>query len=71
MIVSPALEDAGAPVIIDDALGYTDHERLGSMALASAQHERLSGDHPHVCPERYGRIGSARVVRFDEQLTRR
>jgi uncharacterized protein YhaN len=70
MIVSPAAEDAGAPVIIDDALGYTDHERLESMALAfSAAREGCQVIILTCVPERYGRIGSARVVRFDEQLT--
>jgi DNA repair exonuclease SbcCD ATPase subunit len=70
MIVSPAVEDAGAPVIIDDALGYTDHERLESMALAfSAAREGCQVIILTCVPERYGRIGSARVIRFDEQLT--
>ena len=70
MIVSPAAEDVGAPVIIDDALGYTDHERLESMALAfSAAREGCQVIVLTCVPERYGRIGSARVVRFDEQLT--
>ena len=69
MIVSPSADDAGAPVIIDDALGYTDHERLESMALAfSAAREGCQVIILTCVPERYGRIGSARVVRFDEQL---
>lgn len=69
MIVSPAADDAGAPVIIDDALGYTDHERLESMALAfSAARESCQVIVLTCVPERYGRIGSARVVQLDERL---
>ncbi|MHB8295903.1 MAG: ATP-binding protein [Acidimicrobiales bacterium] len=70
MIVSPAADGSGAPVIIDDALGYTDHERLESMALAfSAARESCQVIVLICVPERYGRIGSARVVRLDDQLT--
>ena len=69
MIVSPTAEDAGAPVILDDALGYTDHERLGSMTLAlSAAREGCQVVLLTCVPERYGRIGPARVVRFDEKV---
>lgn len=70
MIVSLGVDDSGAPVIIDDALGYTDHERLESMALAfSAARESCQVIVLTCVPERYGRIGSARVVRLDDQLT--
>ncbi len=70
MIVCTAVDDAGAPVVIDDALGYSDHGRLDSMALAfGAARESCQVIVLTCVPERYGRIGSARVVHLDEQVS--
>ena len=60
MIVNPAADDAGAPVIIDYALGYTGCECLKLMTLAfSAEQESCQVIVLTCIPERYGRIGSA------------
>lgn len=58
--------DGGAPVIIDDALGYSDPSRLEGLgaALASAG----SGAQVIVLtcmPDRYAAVGSASVVRME------
>jgi len=63
MLVSRAAGDRGAPVIIDDALGYTDAERLQSIALAFAAAQESCQVIVLTClPERYDRIGAAHVV---------
>ncbi|MSR46611.1 MAG: hypothetical protein EXS13_06055 [Planctomycetes bacterium] len=59
-------KDGGAPLVIDDALGYTDAGRLESMGAALAQ----AGNHCQVIvltcmPERYRHVGGARRVRLD------
>lgn len=57
--------DAGVPVVIDDALGFSDPRRLDSMgALLSA-----AGEHSQVIvltcqPERYRHVSDANVVRL-------
>lgn len=59
-------DDGGVPLILDDALGYSDPRRLEAlgavfaMAAADAQVIVLT-----CMPERYRHIGSARVVRLD------
>ena len=62
-IVSP--DGGGAPVIIDDALGWSDPERLERMGAAIA----ASGEQCQVIiltctPGRYARIGNATAVRL-------
>ena len=62
-IVSPG-ED-GAPVVIDDALGWSDPSRLQLMGTALAE----AGKHCQVIiltcsPGRYAHVGNARVVRM-------
>ena len=60
-IVSP--EDGGAPVMIDDALGWSDPQRLQGMGAAIA----AAGNQCQVVvltctPGRYSHVGSAQVV---------
>ena len=65
MIVSA---DGGAPVIFDDALGWTDAERLERMGAAIAVAARTCQVIVMTStPSRYSTIGSAKVV----SLTRR
>ena len=55
----------GAPVIIDDALGYSDPERLEGLGAALAEAGRRSQVIVLTCmPERYARIGSACTIRL-------
>jgi hypothetical protein len=59
-------EDHGVPVLVDDALGYSDPERLRrvgavlSVAASSAQVIVLT-----CTPERYRSVGSAHVISLD------
>lgn len=58
-------EDGGAPVILDDTLGYTDAERLDGMGVALAS----AGENCQVIvltcmPDRYRQVGGADVVRL-------
>lgn len=58
--------DGGAPVIIDDALGYSDAGRLEGLGAALA----LAGSRSQVivltcAPARYAGVGSASVVRLE------
>ncbi len=60
MLVDP---DDGVPVIIDDALGYTDPERLASMGAVLSH----AGRHTQVIvltctPARYSSVGGAHLV---------
>lgn len=60
MLVDPA---DGVPVIIDDALGYTDPERLASMGAVLGH----AGRHTQVIvltctPSRYSSVGGAHLV---------
>ena len=65
MIVAP---DGGVPLILDDALGYSDSSRLADMGAVLA----LAGRHCQVIvltcfPERYRAVGGARVVELGRQ----
>ncbi|MBW3560911.1 MAG: hypothetical protein KY437_00270 [Actinobacteria bacterium] len=58
-------DDGGAPLIIDDSLGYSDPERLEAMGAIL----RLAGKECQVVvltcyPERYRHVGGARTVRI-------
>ncbi|WP_207844156.1 ATP-binding protein [Williamsia soli] len=60
MLVDP---DDGVPVIIDDALGYTDPERLASMGAVLSH----AGRHTQVIvltctPARYSSVGGAHLI---------
>jgi uncharacterized protein YhaN len=62
MIVS---KDGGVPIIIDDALGYTDSKRLEAMGAVLA----LAGRECQVIiltcmPDRYRYVGGAKVIRI-------
>ena len=57
--------DAGVPLIIDDALGYTDPQRLRTMGAVLA----LAGKHCQVIvltcyPGRYEHVGGAHFIRM-------
>ena len=63
-IVSP--EDGGAPVMIDDALGWSDPQRLRSMGAAIAAAGRECQVVVLTCtPGRYSHVGTAKVVALD------
>jgi DNA repair exonuclease SbcCD ATPase subunit len=56
-------KDGGTPLILDDALGYTDPERLRSMGIALARAARECQIIIFTCiPERYSNIGEATLV---------
>jgi hypothetical protein len=56
-------KDGGTPVILDDALGYTDHERLKLMGAVLAAAAKECQIVIFTCvPERYAFIGDATVV---------
>ena len=60
MIVS---KDGGAPLILDDALGYTDPDRLHLMGAVLAKAAKECQIVILTCvPSRYGNIGEANVV---------
>ncbi len=62
-IVSP--EDGGAPVMIDDALGWSDPQRLQSMGAAIAAAGRQCQVVVLTCtPGRYSHVGNAKVIRL-------
>lgn len=63
VIVSP--DGGGAPVVIDDALGWSDPSRLQTMgaAIAAAGHE-CQVIVLTCTPGRYAHVGSAQVVRL-------
>ncbi|MGP8075727.1 MAG: AAA family ATPase [Thermoplasmata archaeon] len=55
----------GVPVIIDDALGFSDPERLKAMGAVLDQAGKECQILVLTCyPERYGAVGSAEVLRF-------
>ena len=61
-IVAP---DGGVPVILDDALGNSDPQRLATMGAALAVAGRQSQIIILTCqPDRYVHVGSARTVRL-------
>ncbi len=56
-------EDGGVPLILDDALGYSDPQRIEAMGAVL----RTAGDHCQVIiltcdPDRYRHVGARRVV---------
>ena len=56
-------EDGGVPVVVDDALGYTDSSRLEGMAAALSVAARSCQILVLTCaPERYRHVAGARVV---------
>ena len=62
-IVSP--DGGGAPVVIDDALGWSDPSRLKSMGAAIAVAGRDCQVIVLTCtPGRYAHVGNAKVVRL-------
>ena len=63
-IVSP--EDGGAPVMIDDALGWSDPQRLQGMGAAIAAAGRQCQVVVLTCtPGRYSHVGNAQVVSLE------
>jgi hypothetical protein len=62
MIVAP---DGGVPVIVDDALGNSDPQRLEAMGAVLALAGRQSQIIVLTCqPDRYEHVGGAKVVRL-------
>jgi hypothetical protein len=60
MTVAP---DGGVPVILDDALGYSDPQRLDEMGAVLSVAARDCQIIILTCvPDRYRRVGAARVV---------
>ena len=60
--------DAGVPVIIDDALGYSDSKRLERLGTVLS----IAGKHSQVIiltcmPERYRNVGSAHTVKLNRE----
>jgi DNA repair exonuclease SbcCD ATPase subunit len=56
-------KDGGTPLILDDALGYTDPERLRLMGAVLAKAAKECQIIIFTCvPDRYGNIGEATVV---------
>jgi uncharacterized protein YhaN len=61
-IVAP---DGGVPVILDDALGNSDPQRLESMGAVLALAGRQSQIIVLTCqPDRYEHVGGAQIVRL-------
>lgn len=57
--------DAGVPVILDDALGYSDRDRLRLLAPAfTAAAKQAQVIVMTSTPERYGHVGDAKVIRL-------
>lgn len=73
-LVNPTMPDSldrGAPVIIDDAFGYSDASRLERLGAVLSLAGRQSQVIVLTCtPERYRNIGTANVVRLDGQQRR-
>jgi|TARA_B100000315_G_scaffold45421_1_gene40281 uncharacterized protein YhaN len=58
-------KDGGASLILDDALGYTDPERLKLMGAVLAKAGRECQIIILTCvPDRYNNVGEAKVVRL-------
>ena len=56
-------QDGGTPLILDDALGYTDPERLRLMGAVLAKAAKDCQIVIFTCvPDRYGNIGEATIV---------
>ena len=65
-IVSP--DDGGAPVMIDDALGWSDPQRLQTMGAAIASAGKQCQVIVLTCtPGRYSNVGTADVIALDTQ----
>ncbi|MDA8393142.1 MAG: AAA family ATPase [Actinomycetota bacterium] len=65
---TPGCHDVGVPVILDDALGYSDPVRLERLNAALAVAARQSQVIVLTCtPGRYRDIGPAKVVRLERQ----
>ena len=61
-----SLDDGGVPVMIDDALGWSDPQRLQSMGAAIAAAGRQCQVVVLTCtPGRYSHVGSAKVVSLE------
>lgn len=58
-------KNGGAPLILDDALGYTDPERLKLMGAVLARAGKECQIIILTCvPDRYSNVGEAKVVRL-------
>ncbi|HLE18342.1 MAG TPA: hypothetical protein VI728_08665, partial [Syntrophales bacterium] len=56
-------KDGGTPLILDDALGYTDPDRLRLMGAVLAKAAKECQIIIFTCtPERYGNVGEAKIV---------
>lgn len=56
-------KDGGAPLILDDTLGYTDPDRLRLMGAVLAQAAKECQIVIFTCvPDRYGNVGEATVI---------
>jgi len=56
-------KDGGTPLVLDDALGYTDPERLGLMGAVLAKAAKECQIVIFTCvPGRYGNVGEATVI---------
>ena len=56
-------EEGGMPLIMDDALGYTDPERLRLMGAVLTKAAKECQIVIFTCvPDRYGNIGDAAIV---------
>ncbi len=62
-------EENGVPLILDDALGHTDPERLAEMGAVLSRAGRQCQIIVLTCvPERYRYVGDAKVIQLDSQL---
>lgn len=63
--------DTGVPVVIDDALGYSDPDRLERLGAVLAEAGREAQVVVLTCvPERYRAVGTAKAVRLEPMATR-
>jgi uncharacterized protein YhaN len=59
--------DAGVPIILDDALGFTDPKRLRDMGIVLAEAGKTCQVILMTCvPDRFQYVGDAKVVRMGE-----
>lgn len=71
-LVNPGsdVDGGGVPVIIDDALGYTDSVRLERVGAVLGAAARTSQVIVLTCvPDRFGKTQPAKVIRLDRQAT--
>lgn len=65
LVSHPGSADAGVPLIIDDALGNSDPERLERLGAVLAMAGRQTQVVVLTClPDRYRHVGSAHVIRL-------